>query len=128
MKVSVIIPVYNAERCVSESVKNCKKQTFEDFEVIFVDDCSTDETVKIIEEEIKGDGRFRLIKLNENRRQGYARNIGLENAIGEYVMFFDVDDEYSPEFIEKMYNKITRDKADITGCKFLLRQGGYDRL
>lgn len=120
MKVSVIIPVYNAENCVSNCIKNCKNQTFNDFEVIFIDDCSKDKTTEIISEEIKNDGRFSLITLQKNQRQGYARNIGLEQAKGDYVMFFDVDDDYSLDLIEKMYNKISSDNADMTACKFCL--------
>ena len=120
MKVSVIIPVYNAENCVSDCIKNCKDQTFNDFEVIFIDDCSKDKTTEIIFQKIKNDSRFHLISLQKNQRQGYARNIGLEQAKGDYVMFFDVDDDYSSDFIEKMYNKISSDKADMTACKFCL--------
>lgn len=118
MKVSVIIPVYNAENCISNCIENCKNQTFSDFEVIFVDDCSQDKSAEIITEKIKDDKRFHLIKLNENHRQGYARNIGLKHAQGDYVMFFDADDDYASDFIEKMYKKIVHDGADVTACKF----------
>lgn len=120
MKVSVIIPVYNAENCIYKCLENCKNQTFDDFEVIFVDDCSKDNTAKIIVAETKNNPKIKLFKLEQNLRQGYARNIGLKHAQGDYIMFFDVDDDYAPDFIEKMYAKITQDKADITACNFLI--------
>lgn len=118
MKVSIIIPVYNAEKHLKNCIENCKKQSFDDIEIIFINDGSTDKTAEIIAETVKKDHRFRLISLDKNFHQGYARNIGLANASGEYIVFFDVDDEYSPQFVEKMYNKITQDKADMTACKF----------
>ncbi len=118
MKVSVIIPVHNAENYIAKCIENCKKQTFNDFEVLFVDDYSTDKTAEIISNEKKQDCRFRLFSLKKHLHQGYARNVGLQNSKGDYIVFFDVDDEYSPTFIEKMYNKITQDNADMTACKF----------
>lgn len=118
MKVSVIIPVHNAENHITKCIENCKKQTFQDFEVLFIDDCSTDKTAEIISDTKEQDCRFRLFSLKEHLHQGYARNVGLQNSKGDYIVFFDVDDEYSPTFIEKMYNKITQDNADMTACKF----------
>ena len=120
MKVSIIIPVYNAEKDIEQCIKNCQNQTLKDFEVIIVDDFSKDNTVKVISEQIKNDNRFKLISLNENRKQGYARNIGIEHAQGDFIMFFDADDDYSNQYVEKMYDKITRDDADFTACKFYL--------
>lgn len=118
MKVSVIIPVYNAENHIENCLYRTLNQNFQDFEIIFVDDCSKDNTVKIIREKTANDKRVKLFTLNENHRQGYARNIGLQNATGDYVMFFDADDDYSQDYIAKMYEKIVKDKSDITACKF----------
>lgn len=120
MKVSIIIPVYNAEQDIEHCIKNCQNQTMKDIEVIIVDDFSKDNTVRVISENIKNDNRFRLISLNKNHHQGYARNIGLKYAQGDFIMFFDADDDYSNQFVEKMYNKITRDNADFTACSFYI--------
>jgi len=117
-KVAIIIPVYNAKKFMKDCLKNCINQTFEDLEIIVVDDKSTDNTVEIVQSVMKEDDRIRLIQLEENRRQGYARNVAVEQAKADYVMFLDVDDAYRDNCVEEMYNKITADDADMTICKF----------
>ncbi|MBQ2645390.1 glycosyltransferase family 2 protein [bacterium] len=118
MKVSVIIPTYNCERFLQESIGSLLKQTFTDFEIIVVDNKSTDNTVKKIKDFMTQDSKISLIELEKNYKQGIARNIGVEKAQGEYIMFVDGDDKVSPDFIEKMYNKISTDNADITICRW----------
>lgn len=118
MKVSVIIPVYNCEEFLEECIGSLLKQTFSDFEIIVVDNKSTDDSVYMVEDFMKISSKISLIKSDENLKQGIARNIGVEHAKGEYIMFVDGDDKVSPEFIEKMYNKITKDEADMTICRW----------
>lgn len=118
MKVSVIIPTYNCEKFLDASIGSLLKQTFTDFEIIVVDNKSEDNTVKKVKEFMEKDSRISIIELDENLKQGIARNIGVENAQGEYIMFVDGDDKVAPEFIEKMYDKITQDGADMTICRW----------
>lgn len=118
MKVSVIIPVYNCEKFLDESIGSLLNQTFSDFEIIIVDNKSTDNTVLKTKELMLKDNRISLIELDENLKQGIARNIGVENAKGEYIMFLDGDDKAAPQFIENMYKKITEDDADMTICRW----------
>ncbi len=117
-KVSVIIPVYNAEKFVKQCLKSCTAQTLQDIEIIVVDDKSTDNTVSLVKNFVLKDNRIKLIELPQNKKQGYARNIATEQAEADYVMFLDVDDKYEPDCVEKMYNKIVQDNADMTVCRF----------
>lgn len=118
MKVSLIIPTYNSEKYLEECLKSVINQTFRDYEIIIVDNNSEDNTVNVIKKYMEKYGNITLIRLDENLKQGIARNIGVQNAVGEYIMFVDSDDKVSPEFINKMYSKITSDGADITICRW----------
>lgn len=117
-KVSIIIPVYNARLFIKECLVNCMNQTFEDIEIIVVDDKSTDNTVDLVKAVMREDSRIKLIELDKNYRQGYARNIAIEQSTVDYIMFLDVDDAYTNDCVEQMYNKISADDADMTVCKF----------
>lgn len=118
MKVSVIIPTYNCEKFLDECLGSLLVQSFDDFEIIIVDNKSTDGTVQKVKEYISKHDIISLIELDKNLKQGIARNIGVEHAKGEYIMFVDGDDKVAVEFIKKMYNKITYDNADITICRW----------
>lgn len=93
--VSIITPVYNAERFISETIESVRKQSFTQWEMILVNDCSQDESVAIIEEFAKQDGRIKLINLKENSGAAVARNTGIEHAKGRYIAFIDSDDCWS---------------------------------
>lgn len=100
-KVSVIMPVYNAESVINVSLKSLLKQTWTNLEIIVVDDCSTDSTAKVVEEYVKSDSRVKLIKAEENGGTYVARNLGLQIATGDFVTCHDADDWSHPEKIEK---------------------------
>ncbi len=117
-KVSIIIPVYNEKKFVKNCLVSCMNQTLEDIEIIVVDDKSTDNTVEIVKDIMREDSRIKLIELDKNYRQGYARNIAIEQATSDYIMFLDADDSYDKTCAEKLYNKIVEDDADMTVCKF----------
>ena len=91
MKVSVIIPLYNAELYIGECLDSVLKQTYRDIEVIVVDDGSTDKSLDIVKYQYGGDERI-IVVSQENRGGAVARNIGLAKAAGEYVQFLDADD------------------------------------
>lgn len=98
-KISVIMPCYNMEKYVKEAIDSVKAQTYDNWECIIVDDGSKDESTKVIENEIKGDKRFRLIRQN-NSGVSAARNKGIENSDGEYIFPLDSDDTIVPDYLE----------------------------
>jgi len=115
--VSVIIPLYNKRPFVRRAVESVRKQTFTNWELIIVDDGSTDGSCS----EIPGDdSRIRLIH-QENKGPGAARNAGLARARGEYVAFLDADDEWLPFFLERGLNFFSKVKDNIATVSF-----GYD--
>ncbi|MBO4699783.1 glycosyltransferase family 2 protein [bacterium] len=105
-KISIIIPVYNVEKYLRECLDSCVNQTLEDIEIICVDDCSTDNSYKILEEYQQKDSRIRIFQQEENKKQGAARNKGLEVATGEYVWFVDSDDYIDTKACQILYDAI----------------------
>ncbi|MCZ7399982.1 MAG: glycosyltransferase family 2 protein [Candidatus Methanoperedens sp.] len=117
-KVSVIIPLYNKGNCVERTLRSILKQTYQDFEIIVVDDGSTDNGPEIVKKFI--DPRINLIQ-QDNRGPGAARNIGLTHTKGEYVVFLDADDEWLPEFLQRGLDFLTNNKGVAT-----ISSGYYD--
>ena len=115
--ISVIMPVYNAQQYLEETVKSLQEQTFSDYEVIFVDDASTDASLEILNRTVQTDPRFRVLQQKEGGA-GAARNLGFSHARGEYSIFLDSDDLFSPVLLEKLYAAITEAQADIAACNF----------
>ncbi|KAF2336451.1 glycosyltransferase family 2 protein [Flavobacterium daemonense] len=99
--VSILIPTYNTEKFIRETLQSVQNQTYSNWEMILVDDASTDQTVAIIEEFAKNDSRIKLFKLEKNSGNGFARNIALEKASGKYIAYLDADDLWFPEKLEK---------------------------
>lgn len=117
-KVSVIVPVYNAEKYLQECVDSILRQTLTDLELILVDDGSTDSSPAICDRYAEQDARVQVIH-KPNGRAASARNAGLRAASGEYVAFVDSDDWISPE----MYEKMLETGADVTLCDYVRFQG-----
>ena len=113
--VSVIIPMYNAEEFIGECLDSLLIQTLQDFEVIVVDDCSTDKSTKIVESYAeKFGGRLKLTKTEKNLSgAGIARNIGIKLARGEFIQFLDADDFLLGSALETLYNAAIRHTADV---------------
>ncbi len=99
--ISVITPAYNAERFIGEAIESVQKQTYANWEMVIVDDCSTDGTVRIVEEYRKKDPRIKLYRLEKNSGSAVARNTAMEHAKGRYIAFLDSDDRWLPEKLEK---------------------------
>lgn len=100
--VSIVIPVYNAEKYIRETVESVLGQTYKDWELILVDDCSTDNSVAFIEELISANPeQMRLIHLTEGGSAARARNAGIKEAQGRYIAFLDADDIWYPEKLDK---------------------------
>ncbi|WP_042143752.1 glycosyltransferase family 2 protein [Paucisalibacillus sp. EB02] len=98
--ISVITPAYNAERFIKQTIESVLAQTYTNWEMIIVDDCSTDRTVEFINEFTQKDNRVHLIQLEENSGSAVARNLAMENAKGKYIAFLDSDDLWFPEKLE----------------------------
>ena len=97
VKISVVVPIYNMERFISQAVKCLKDQDMDDIEFIMINDGSTDRTMEILAEEIKDDGRFRVISM-ENHGYGYACNYGMQCAKGKYIAIYEPDDIIKDDF------------------------------
>ena len=112
-KISLIIPVYNVEKYLSECLDSVINQTLKDIEIICVNDGSTDSSLAILKEYAEKDNRIKIID-KENEGLGYTRKSGLKIASGEYILFLDSDDKYdSNNSLEKLYNCIKKHEADI---------------
>lgn len=110
--VSIIIPIYNKEKYLNNCISSIKNQSLKDIEVICVDDGSTDDSLSTLKSYTSDDSRFKIIK-QENRGPGLARNVGLENATGEYVLFLDADDWIESESLEQLYKQATSNNSDL---------------
>ncbi len=111
-KISIIVPIYNSEKFISECLNSIIHQTLAGFEVICVNDGSTDSTQSILEVYQKRDSRIRIIN-QENAGLSAARNAGIKVATGEYIGFVDSDDWVSSDFFEKLYYMAKENEADI---------------
>lgn len=116
-KVSVIIPVYNAEGYLRECLESAVSQTFGDTEIICVNDGSTDGSGDILREYARRDERINVVE-QENRGVSSARNRALGMASGDYVLFLDSDDFFEPEAVEEAYSRCIKDDADIGIFKY----------
>lgn len=115
IKVSVIVPVYNEERYLRETNSYITGQTLRDIEIIYVDDGSTDDTVNILSDIAAEDDRIKVLH-QQNCYAGVARNKGIEIATGKYMVFWDSDDMFHLDALEKMYEQCEKDQADICVC------------
>lgn len=115
-KVSIIVPVYNVEKYVTQCMESLVNQTMQDIEIICVDDCGTDKSMQIVNQFAQRDKRVKTIKNDKNHGLSYSRNMGIKNATAPYVMFCDSDDMLTLDACEKMLDVISRDNADIAAC------------
>lgn len=99
--VSILTPTYNTEKFIKETIQSVLNQTYQNWELILVDDASTDQTVSIIEEFAQKENRIKLFRLEKNSGNGFARNVALEKATGKYISYLDADDLWFPEKLEK---------------------------
>lgn len=99
--VSIITPAYNAEKFIAETIESVLNQTYQNWEMIIVNDCSKDDTEKIVQSYILKDKRIRLINLENNGGVASARNVAIKNAKGRYIAFLDSDDLWIKEKLQK---------------------------
>lgn len=142
-KVTVVTPAYNAERFIDQTIESVLDQTYPNWEMVIVDDSSTDRTVEIIKEYTEKDARIKLIELEENSGSAVARNTAMDHATGKYLAFLDSDDLWLPEKLEKQVAFMEKKDIAFSFTKYrqMLEDGtstnattdapdtvGYDRL
>jgi teichuronic acid biosynthesis glycosyltransferase TuaG len=119
-KISIIIPCYNSEQFIDRTIKSVLCQTFSDWELLLIDDHSTDKTKDILEKYAKNDTRIKILQTKENSGgPALPKNIGIENAKGEYIAFLDHDDEWLPEKLEKqlaVFENSKDEKLGLVSC------------
>lgn len=121
-QVSIVIPVYNAEKTLVRCLDSVQSQTYTDFEVILVNDGSEDSSAEICKKYCEADKRFRLIN-QENQGPSEARNRGIDEACSKYIAFVDSDDYAEPTMLEEFFTAAEASGADLTICGYYLE--GY---
>lgn len=123
MKLSIIVPVYNmaADGKLHYCMDSLLAQQVRDFEIIAVDDCSTDDSYAVLQQyETKNPGIVKAVHSPVNKKQGGARNIGIAMAQGEWIGFIDSDDWIAPDMYDKLIRKAEETGADVVGCDYHL--------
>lgn len=121
VKISVIIPVYNAENCISETLNSILNSSLHEIEVICVNDCSTDNSLKVLQEFSLKDSRISIINNIKNVGTALAKNKGLNVAKGEFIAFCDADDLVDKDFYVYLYKKAIGSSADVTVGKITIQ-------
>lgn len=122
IKISVIIPMYNVAKVIHRAVQSLVNQTLTGFEVIFIDDCSKDDTIKVLNGLLENNKNFtfKIVSHEQNRGVAAARNTGLEHASGEFIYYVDADDYIDSTTLETLYTQAISKNADIVGCEWFL--------
>lgn len=120
-KVSVVMSLYNREKYVWLAIKSVIAQTYDNWELLVVDDCSTDTSSKVVSEIAKDEPRIKYIKNEKNMGAGFSRYTGIKNATGDYIMFLDSDDTYHKGMIATLLGLSKLYDADFVNC-------GYHRV
>ena len=112
--VSIITPVYYADRFLSDTIKSVQNQTYKNWEILLIDDCSKDNSAQIIKEFQKYDNRIKYIKLKKNSGASVSRNEGIRNAKGRFIAFVDSDDIWKPEKLEIQIKYMLKENLGFT--------------
>lgn len=117
-KISVIIPIYNVEKYIDRCIDSVRNQTFQNIEILCVDDCSPDNSYRIVEKHAAEDSRIRLIRHTKNLGLGGARNTALRVATAEYIASVDSDDFMLPNMLQRLWEETDNGWFDIVSCGF----------
>lgn len=112
-KVSIITPAWNSEKYIVETIKSVQKQTYTNWEMIIVDDCSTDKTVDIVKDIAKYDSRIKILMQPENYGAAKARTRGMEESTGRFIAYLDADDIWKEKKLEKQISFMKEKNADF---------------
>lgn len=127
-KVSIIVPVYNVAPYLTRTVQAILGQSYENWELLLVDDCSRDESRSVMERVEKEDARIRCFYQEQNGGVSAARNRGIDEASGDWICFCDGDDWYEPEFLEKMLQCAREEEADYIICDYQVVSDGKNPM
>lgn len=116
-KISVIIPIYNVESYLRQCLDSIVNQTFQDIEIICINDKSTDSSLSILNDYAQKDSRIIILENDERKGQAFSRNKGIEIAKGEFIGFIDADDWADFKMLENLYNKAIKTDSDVVMCQ-----------
>lgn len=119
-KVSIIVPIYNVEQYLEECVNSILNQTYNNIEVLLVDDCATDKSGDIAKQFEEKDSRCKYIKREKNGGLSAARNTGIKNATGDFLCFIDSDDWISDDYVQSMLELAKKDNSEIVVCDYYM--------
>ena len=125
--ISVLIPMYNSEKYILECISSIQSQTYNNFEIIVVDDGSSDNSNEIVRNLAINDSRIKLFKKENEKSLSIARNYLLSKISGEYFIFVDSDDVVSPLFLELLMKCSNETNSDISCCNFTIRNKGFSK-
>lgn len=117
--ISVVVPVYNGQDCLTGCIESIEKQTYENLEIIIVNDGSTDQTMDVCESLRLSYDNIKILTMNDEGVSA-ARNAGIEASEGELVTFVDADDRLRPEMLKILYDGMVKSGSDVAGCRFFL--------
>lgn len=130
-KVSVVVPVYNSEKYIHRCAKSLFEQTLDNIEFIFIDDCSTDDSIQILKKLLEvypqRKSQVHIHKMNKNSGQALVRKQGIELASGEYLIHCDSDDWIDLDLYENLYNQAIIEQADIVVCNYVIWKTTKDK-
>lgn len=115
--ISVVMPNFNGHRFVEQAIDSVLSQTYQNFELLIVDDCSKDDSLQLIKRKTQNDKRIRVIALEQNRGVANARNVGIREAKGKYIALLDNDDLWTEDKLERQL-AIAENGADIVYCSY----------
>ncbi|MHA6327200.1 glycosyltransferase family 2 protein [Roseivivax sp. CAU 1753] len=118
VEVSIVMPAYNASPTIADAIASVQRQSFEDWELLITDDCSTDDTVDNISRMAQDDQRIKLLKHTQNKRAWGARNSSIQAATGRYLAFLDSDDLWTPEKLERSLDFLAECKTGLMYTAF----------
>lgn len=127
-KVSIITPAYNSAKFIKETIESVMEQTYHNWEMIIVDDCSTDSTIEVIKEFAFKDNRIKYFTNDVNQGAAICRNIGLENARGRFIAFIDSDDLWEKQKLEIQLNFMLENHFPITFTEYNLLYEGSETI
>lgn len=122
--ISIVIPLYNKSKCIEKCIESVLSQSLNDWELVIIDDGSTDNSCNIVEKYLE-DKRIRLIR-QSNRGVSNARNHGIKEAKGEWIVFIDADDSFLPNALKTLYDTAINNKTLISTANFIVRKGDND--
>ena len=120
--VSIVMPAYNASAFIAESIQSVQKQTFNSWELLVIDDSSTDNTLRIIKDFAQRDHRIRVHSLPVNQGAGFARNIGIKASKGDYISFLDADDLWKPHKLQTQLNFMKKHGVAVSYSSYELME------